>query len=304
MIQFLSGKNDFAISQHIMKVRRQYEQKYADGLEAIDLDLQEVSYASLEQAILAQPMFFSHRLVMVRSLVNAVSYIDSLIKLLDKVPESTVLILDGRGLDKRSAIYKQLVKIPGAKLYEPLNEADLVRWLQREAAGHDAKLAPGDARYLIKRAGSDQWRLQQEVLKLSAANNAPTQDLIKDLVHEDLTASVFDLIALIQQHNPAAALKRLDDLLISGANEQQLIGTLQWHYRVLALAAFAATESEILAAGLKPYAVSRVQSSAHSLGRDGVAQGYQALLQADAAIKSGDKKPHQAMTDLVLTLSG
>ncbi|MEI7818658.1 MAG: DNA polymerase III subunit delta [bacterium] len=303
MITFLSGKNDYAISQHIMKVRLQYQQKYADSLEAIECDLAELKYPDLEQALLAQPMFFSHRLVVVRSLTSATSYSDKLIDLIAKIPDSTVAILDGRGMDKRSVLYKKLVKLPGARLYEPLSESELVRWIQREAKRLDANVSQPITRHLLKRAGTDQWRLQGEIQKLAANQAEPTIETVNDLVAPDIQATIFDLISALQSQNAARGLQILDDLIYSGANEQQLIATLQWHYRVMALAVTSASEGDMIASGVKPYAASRVRGQASQLGLSGITRAYGLLLDADADIKVGNKKKHQALTDLVLSLA-
>ncbi|MCC7543639.1 DNA polymerase III subunit delta [bacterium] len=303
MIVFLGGNNDYAIAQHIAKLRDQYRRKYADALEAVDCDLTQITLPALKQQLLALPMFYSHRLVTVRSLVEAQAYIEDFLALLQEIPESTVAVLDGRDMDRRSKLYKSLAAIPTAKVYETLSEGKLVQWLIKEAKRAGADLDRATAHLLIKRAGMSQWRLHHELTKLTVAGGTIDRSHIEELVSTDPTSSVFDLIATVQSGDAQRAIRLYDELMKGGASEQQLLAMLQWHFRVLTLVYHRATPAELSACGVKPYAASRAQQQATRCTEAQLAQSYQALLDADVAMKSGIKKPHQAMTDLVLSLT-
>ena len=70
MIMFLGGDNDYAIAQHIAKLRQQYAKKYQDALDEVAVDIGAEGYAALEQSLLALPMFFSHRLVVIAGIAS------------------------------------------------------------------------------------------------------------------------------------------------------------------------------------------------------------------------------------------
>ena len=303
MIIFLGGNNDYAIVQHISKLKRQYARKYADALEMVECDLAESPLTYLEQQLLAVPMFYSHRLVMVRSLGQVTAEVDRLMALLDKVPDSTVAVLDGRGMDKRSKLYKMLAAHPSAKLHDAMSESDLVTWLLKEASRRGSTLDRAAAQLLVQRVAGDQWRLHHELDKLVAGGEQITRERILDLVQTDPTSSVFDLIAAVQSGDAQRSLRLYDELMRIGANEQQILATLQWHFRVMTMVYHDATAEELKQCGIKPYAATKAkQQSKHYSAKD-LAASYQDLLMADVHIKSGIIKPHQAMTDLVLSLA-
>lgn len=303
MIIFLYGDNDFGIRQHIHKLREQYSAKYTDALEEVLLDLAESQYGDLEQALLAQPMFFTHRLVVVSGLSSVTENTDRVMSLISGLPDSTVAVFDGRGLDKRLKLFKELVKIPGAKEYPALNSVQLARWAQRVAVRSGAELKSAEASYLVQRKGNDQTQLSHELEKVVAAGGIITRQRIDDLVVADSTETVFDLIAAISSHRPAEALAIYEELVTSGANDQQLIGTLMWQYRTIALVLVGASDQELAACGVKQFAAQKARTQSRGLSRQDVARAYEALLVADMAIKSGEKKQHQAMVDLVLSLA-
>lgn len=304
MILYYYGDNDYAIAHQLHTLKAQYEKKYADALEYIALDGSQLKLADLETAFLSQPMFFSHRLVIVQELSSLKDLVDKLEDLIAKVPESTVAVFDGRGMDKRLGLHKNLVKLTKAQEYPRLNDATLMRWVQREAKRGESEITPGDAQYLIRRAGSDQWRLSNEIQKLtSGSDGAITRQQIDEQVAGDWQETVFDFIDLLHRADVGQALTAYDRLIESGGNEQQLIATLQWHYRTLLLVSRNADPDQLAACGIKPYAAGRAREVAKGYSATELSRIYEALLVTDVAMKAGTKKPHQAMTDLVLVLS-
>lgn len=304
MILYYYGDNDYAIAHQLRTLKTQYEKKYADALEYVVLDGSQIKLADLETAFLSQPMFFSHRLVIVRELAGLKDIADKLEELMEKVPESTVAVFDGRGIDKRLALHKNLLKLARAQEYPRLNDTKLMQWVQREAKKQGAEIAPADAQYLIRKAGSDQWRLSNEVHKLASVEGGTiTHEWIDELVVGDWQETVFDFIDLLHRADVGKALTAYDRLIESGGNEQQLIATLQWHYRTLLLVSKNADPDQLAVCGVKPYAASRAREVAKGYSTADLARVYEALLVTDVAMKAGTKKPHQAMTDLVLVLS-
>lgn len=305
MIFYYYGDNEYAIAEQLRLLKAQYEKSYADGLEYLAFDAGELKFADLENALLSQPMFYSHRLVVISNLMNLRDATDKLTELLDKVPESTVAVGDGRGLDKRSALHKMLAGLPKAKKFPAQTEIQLLSWLKRTAKKSGATLNDAQARQILRRVGHDQWRLAGEIAKLVAAADGSeiTHNMVEDLIIADPQDTVFDLIRAVDQGQTGIALKLYDQLVRSGSSDQQLIAMLQWQYRSLALAISGAGPDEAAAAGIKPYALSKARESVRNMTAEDVARSFEALLDADTAIKSGLKKSHQAMTDLVLTLS-
>ena len=302
MIVFLYGDNDYAIHRHILKLKDQYRKKFVDSLEQITLDMNEATMAELQQTLLAMPMFYSHRLVIVNGIMAIKNETDKLSKLLSEVPDSTVVVIDGRGIDKRSRLYKDLVKLPNSKAYPALKPADLNKSLIQEAKRLGSSISPGDAAHLIQRAGTSQWRLTNELVKLSADGEAITRHKIDQMVALKLEDSVFDLVAAITQGERAQALQLTDELSLQGVSPPAIIGALNWQYRVFALALDGADDTDLAAVGVSPYALSRARDVVRTMSYKAVAEGYGMLLAADMAMKRGELKPDQAMTWLIMEL--
>lgn len=303
MIVFLSGDNSYAITKHIQKLRQQYAKKFADALEEVSLDLASAKMSDIEQALLAQPMFFTHRLVILRGLDEAKLEPESFMELIERMPDSTVAVLDGRGMDKRTKLFKALAKLPQAKDYPALRAQELTTWVMGEARSQGAEISRVDADLLVRRVGPDEWRLASEVAKLAGGAENITAEDIRELVPQRIEDSVFDLIAAVKKADSGAALQIFDRLMAQGASGQQLIATLQWQYRVMAMVVAGANDDELMQVGVKPYAAQRTRQELRGVSEADIARSFEALLSADAAIKSGEKKNNQAMTDLIIELA-
>lgn len=303
MILFLYGGNEYAIMQQIGRLREQYAKKYADALEEVSVEAAVAGLGGLESALLAQPTFFTTRLVIVHGLQALKSEAESIRMLLEKIPETTVAVIDGRGLDRRSRLFKDLTKLPRAKEYPRLSAAQLASWLVKEANRLGARLTPMNANLLLKRVGPDEWRLANELAKLTAGRDEITAEVIRELVPERIEDSVFDLIAAVKRGDSGSALALYDRLMSQGASEQQLIATLQWQYRVMAMVAASADDTELAKLGIKPYAATRTRQELRGISHEDIAAGFEALLEADRAIKTGEKTQNQAMTDLIIVLA-
>jgi DNA polymerase III delta subunit len=303
MIIFLGGDNSFAISQHIAKLRQQYAKKYQDALDEVSVDIATEGYAALEQSLLALPMFFSHRLVVITGIASLKDDIEKLETLFAKVPETTVGVIDGRGLDKRTRLYKMLVGLSHTKLFPAHTPQQRIQWIRTEAKRHRADISSADANYLVQRVGEDEWLLASELGKLALAASSITRDVIDEHTPKNVHDSVFDVIEMISRGDAGRAVASYQQLTDSGANDQQIVGTLMWHYRVITLAMERASDAELKACGVKVYSLQKVESLVRQLSLQDIQRAYEALLDADIAMKTGEKKAHQAMSDLVMQLA-
>ncbi|QQS27038.1 DNA polymerase III subunit delta [bacterium] len=303
MILFLGGDNSFTIAQHIKKLRQQYANKYKDALDEAVVDMAVDGFAELEQSLLALPMFFSHRLVIIAGIFSLKDQVEQLESLLARVPDTTVAVIDGRGLDKRTRLYKVLASLPKAKIFSSLNPQDRINWIRTEAKRQGATILPAEAQYLIQRVGSDEWLLANELSKLALATNTITREVINEHTPKNVHDSVFDLIEAMGRGQIARAIAVYEELNASGANDQQIVATLMWHYRVLTMALERAGDDELRACGIKPYSLQKAGALIQDMSIDDIATAYELILDADIAMKTGEKKAHQAMVDLVMQLS-
>ena len=153
-----------------------------------------------------------------------------------KKPESqTTLVLVAGTLDKRTRLYKLLLKqaiLVECGVIE--DQADAERWVATRVAHAGARVEPAAARLLAERAGTDLKRLRGEVDRLLLYALGQPTITIDDARQIGGPAALVDQWAVtnaIEAGNAADALRQLALAIEAGAAPEQLLGQLGWVVR-------------------------------------------------------------------------
>jgi DNA polymerase-3 subunit delta len=201
--------------------------------------------AALVAAVRTMPMMVPRRVVTVtqaemmlvpkRESEAAGRALGELEALLAHPEPQTTLILVAGSLDKRSRMYKLLVKhatIVECGMIE--DQADAERWVKTRVAAAGAEIETAAARRLAERAGADVRRLRGEVdrLVLYAMGQAKiTLDDVRDVAGPAALQDDWAMPNAIEAGNGAEALKQLALMLEGGAPPEKILGQLGWLVR-------------------------------------------------------------------------
>ena len=147
----------------------------------------------------------------------------------------TVLVFVASPLDKRSRIFKALLK--NATVVECgaiEDQADAERWVRTRVAAVGAAIDPAAARLLAQRAGPDVRRLRGEVDRLllyTLGQKTITLDDAKELAGPAALQDDWAMTNAIEQMNAAAALRQLALVVDAGAPPEKILGQLAWVVR-------------------------------------------------------------------------
>ena len=153
-----------------------------------------------------------------------------------KEPESqTTLVLVARPLDKRSRMYKLLVK--QALLVECgaiEDRADAERWIRNRIVAAGVQIDPAGARLLAERGGTDIKRIRNDVERLLLYALGQKTILVDDVRQVVGPAALQDDWAMtnaIEIGDGATALRQLALVLDAGAAPEKVLGQLGWLVR-------------------------------------------------------------------------
>jgi DNA polymerase-3 subunit delta len=147
----------------------------------------------------------------------------------------TTLVLVAGALDKRTRMYKLLLK--QATLVECgviEDQADAERWVTTRVAAGGARIDPAAARLLAERAGTDLKRLRGEVDRLLLYALGQKTIAVDDARQVAGPAALLDQWAMtgaIETGNVGDALRQLALALEAGAAPEQILGQLGWVVR-------------------------------------------------------------------------
>ena len=148
---------------------------------------------------------------------------------------ASVLIIQPK-LDKRTKWSKFLLENARKEVFDPLDEASLLRWMEQRAEKFGAILSRKEALFLMERCGTDLWHLASEIEKLAMAADEKiiSQHLIKHLTLPHPQLEIWGFLDHLSQKQTAKAIVKFRSLLGMGNPIHQLFSMLQRELRVYA----------------------------------------------------------------------
>ena len=302
MVFFFYGPNSYASRRQVREMMAAYTKKTGSDIGLERIDGPAVDLKTLTSSLLAVPFLATSRLVVVDYLSQNKSVIEKIDEIIKAIPATTVAVFYEKEVDRRGRYFKTLVAEAKAVEFKLLTPVQLASWAKREAGKLDATIEPAAVQELLERAGDDQWRLEQELLKLSNFDPAITKQAVVDLVEERLEESIFGLVEAMSGGQPKLALERYQGLLAGGASEMYVLTMIMWQLRNLLLAKSAGTiPSSQLAreAGLSPFVATKAQSAQKRFSQEQLKQAFLAGIDTEAKIKTGAGKADQLVELLI-----
>lgn len=289
MITVLSGENSFDVQQALRAIVRAF-----DGT-VEKIDGSELELKQLPDLLMGGTLFADKRLVVIKQLSENKAIWPVLGDWLPRISDDIHLVLVDAKLDKRTKTYKDLQKVATMTDYPAWSERDTAKaeqWVAGEAKSLGCDIDNGCVRLLVNRVGPDQWLLHQALQKL-AVLDVVTQEVVMNIIEANPVENVFDLFESALRGN-AARVKQMIETLELSEDPYRLFGLLSGQAFQLAALAVAGDKPSADVAkdlGVHPYGLSKLQTHARNLGRQGAKKVIAAFAEADAGMKSSATDP-------------
>jgi len=294
MIITLTGDNTYMAAQAERQLIDAFTAKHGpNGIERVDGE--ELTTTRLPDLLQGATLFAPVRLVIIKNIASNKALHEPLADALASAAAETTVVIADSNLDKRTKLYKFLKTKSDFKDFGMVDEQKLATWAQQIAKAAGAEIAKADALYLVQRAGTDQWRLHNEIEKLASYQPQITRSTIDELVEANPQADAFALL----EATFAADNKKLVQLLgalKTGEDAYKFFGLLASQTHALAVIAAAGTrpaDQIAKSAGLHPFVVRKTQPLASKLGAAKVARIANVVADCDWQLKSTGADPWQ-----------
>jgi DNA polymerase III delta subunit len=161
--------------------------------------------------------------------------LDVLEALITQPEAQTTLVLVAGSVDKRSRIYRLLLKHATTVECGVIeDQADAERWVRTRVASHGAAIEPLAARLIAQRAGTDVKRLRGDVERLllyALGERAITVADVRELVGPAALQDDWAMTNAIEAGDAGDALRQLALMLDAGAPAEKILGQLGWLVR-------------------------------------------------------------------------
>lgn len=227
---------------------------------------------------------------------------------IEKIPDTTVLILCVDSADKRRSLYKQVKKIGQIKEFGQPRQAECIQFVVDRAKANGAQISRNAATELVAVAGCDYFTLHNELDKLIiySENNEITMAHIKECSSRTLEYNVFQIHEFFVNKQAAPAKKLLNDIL-RAERPEMLIGLfarkIRDMYKVKMMSdAHYSTDKIAKMLKTKSFIAQRLHRECKRFSAQELRCGLLCLADLDYGIKSGEKDASLALPEALVEI--
>ncbi|MDD2907332.1 MAG: hypothetical protein PHH98_01695 [Candidatus Gracilibacteria bacterium] len=211
MIYLFTGNSDFLVSENVFKWKNQFIEKYGDFNLVHIKQISDGEFDSYSQNILSSSFLGEKKLIIIdlhSELEEKIS--EFLLKILDKIPESNILLFNYPKPDKRQKLYKEIEKISEKKEYNAESENDVINIIKGK---YKDKISNSAINLLIRYKSNNLNKIISEIEKLLILKDyIEDSDVFNNIIPE-LEESIFLLIDDILNNDIISAFKKIDIIL-------------------------------------------------------------------------------------------
>ncbi len=305
MMIVLTGENSFALKRELQKLTSAYAARHGD-LELERIDGETADPSRVREALTSVSFLAPEKMVVIRSLGANKQASEQAEQLFDGMSDTTEVIIVEPKFDKRTAYYKFLKKHADFREFPELDPQGLARWLAAAAKERGGSIGPGDARYLVERAGASQQLLSNELEKLLLYDPKITRETIDLLTDTTPQSTIFQLLEAAFAGDQRRALRLYAEQRALKVEPSQIIAMLAWQLHVLAVIKTAGErppDTIAKEAKINPFVVQKSRSVARNLSLAQLKKLVAGLLKIDRRIKRTSTDPDEALKHYLLTLA-
>ncbi|HLD18245.1 MAG TPA: DNA polymerase III subunit delta [Patescibacteria group bacterium] len=274
--------------------------------------------ADVFQQACSAPFLAERRMVVIHNLLEEKkkNTEKSWIEVCARVPASTILLFwedTGVGELAKKSFFVQITSLPETIAYDfPLLQGrELERWIATRIRTLNATAEPNAIRALADRVGSDLWRMDGELKKLTAyVPGLPlTKSNVEELVISQFPSRVFDFMDAVATRRGSLAVQLLEKERLAGTADGMIFHLLVRHVRLLLGASAFRGELPRVEAGeaakmlnVHPFAMRKAFSQARSFPLQTLFEIHRLFCRLDAGVKTGKYTERTAVELAVISL--
>lgn len=298
MITLIFGENAYERDSQLDKLISQSFDRY-DGLE--------INTNQLSQIILGVSLFNPSNISVIYNLSENKDLWNFLGENLtdDIISRAEIILIDSK-IDKRSKTFKLLQKKANIIECKPLSEKNLSavkRWLLDFAKSKDIKLLPSAAEEIVEKIGADQYKLKNELDRLSVMGDI-TSEVVKKFTPRQLKDMAYDLLELAIKGDEANLRIAIKDTQIISDPYKTFGLLVSQFFNISAIVLEPNYSTNIIAEklGVNLFVLNKLKSSASSLSIGDLRRIILEFTDADRKIKTSGDDPWVVIQTMLMSI--
>ncbi len=163
-----SGENTYALAKEVLRWKQSFVSKHGPE-NLLLMQAKDKSVSDLLDAVSVLPFIAEKRLVILEGLPKIEK--EDVQRIVDSIHPQTVLVIVESKPDKRLGVTKEIERVAERKQFPLLSPSELSEWISTTASTLGTTMSREAESALLKIVGTDQWMLEMEISKLSAASS-------------------------------------------------------------------------------------------------------------------------------------
>ena len=309
MLYILHGEDDFSLNEELNRIKQELGDKEMLVTNTNVFSGQHLSPEQLMATCDTMPFLSPKRLVIVEGLLSRFETQDkdkrstktkdsgwSTFKdHIQRMPESTVLVLIDGKLKRNNHMLSALVPVAKIKEFKALKRDALKVWIESRVTKMGCSISPRASNMIAELIGGNLWLVSMEVDKLClyAQGRRIEEKDVKSLVSSAQETRVFDMVDAIRERKTTMAIKSLHKLEDEGAVPPYLLFMITRQLRMVIQEKESlqqnhkSTDDSYTPESVSDFALKKARQQARKHSLEQLKQIYRKLLDADVSIKTG-----------------
>jgi len=329
LLYILWGQDDFSINEALAEIKRGIGDQTVLLTNTTTLDGQQMTLDELKAVCETAPFLAEQRLVIVKGLLelfeppkryerekkktrlsNRRNEFKSLGGYIDKIPDSTILVLIGNEIKATNPLLKELAGKAKVSQFLLLRDEKLSAWVEKRVKQEGGTISSKAVSLLGKLVGGNLWIMASEIDKLIAfaSGRRIEEEDVKAIVSYAQQANIFAMVDAILESRVRMAEQLLQQLLQRGAAPGYIMTMISRQVRLMVRAKDLKNQGKSRMAiqnqlGIaQEFALRKILEQADRYSLERIKEVYHKLLETDLSIKTGRYEDELALNILVAEL--
>ncbi len=299
-------------------LRKQYKERLKKALSPEDDSMnysyfegKDISAGEVIDLAETMPFLSDKRTIMIENSPFFKSEGEKIAEYLNAVPDTTYFVFVEESVDKRSKLYKSITKNGCVVELNGLSEDKIVTWILGILKRDNKKITQNTMEYLLSKIGTDMENIRSEVEKLicyCCEREVITKEDIDAVCVSQVTNQIFDMLDAMANKRQKTALQLYYNLLALKEPPMRILYLIGRQFNLLLQARLLkqkgfgdrAIAEKI---GVPPFAATKYLNQASKFKLEDLRKAVDECVEADEAVKSGNRNDRLSVELLIIKYS-
>ncbi len=228
---------------------------------------------------------------------------EELAEYLEELPETTYVVFVEEEVDKRSRLFKAVMKQGNAVEFVTQTEETLMKWIGARIGREGKNITQAAYRTFISKTGTDMENIEKELEKLicyTLDKDVIEPEDVEAITTEQISNKVFDMVDAIAAHRQKQAMDLYYDLLALREAPMRILFLITRQFQILMTVKVMSNQGfgnkDIASkAGCPEWAVRKYQGQAKAFSLEQIKKALQDGVEYEEAVKTGRMNDQMAV---------